>query len=435
MQIYCDFLLPKIHMVIIMEKQSSLVFYGNGQETSSNIKNIDNYFSTYVKKKSIFKDKKVLSHAFMPGEVLHRDNELMKISSILAPALRQYQPSNVFIYGSTGTGKTICVKMVLNQLNEAAAKNEVNIKTIYINCKMKKVADTEYRLLAQMLNEINVEVPDTGLPTDVLYRRFFKEIDEHDQNVIIVLDEIDALVRKIGDEFLYNLTRINSELSRSRLSFIGITNNLSFSNNLDARVKSSLGEEEIIFHPYNAVQLKDILRQRIDKAFYTNAVTPDAVSKCAAIAAQEHGDARRALDLLRVAGEIAERYGMEEVLEEHIDMSEKKIDHDRVTETIKMLPGQTKAVLYSIINMVETNGDKVLTGDVFGHYKETCVRNNLRYLTPRRVGDLINELDMLSIINTQVISKGRYGRTREIKLNIPEASMEQTKKILFPGFS
>lgn len=417
-----------------MEKQSSLVFYGQGEDISTNSKNINNFFSHYVSKKSIFQDKKVLSHAFMPDEILHRDQELMRLSSILAPALRHYQPSNLFIYGSTGTGKTICTKLVLSQLNEAAKSSGSNIKTIYINCKMKKVADTEYRLLAQMLNEINIEVPDTGLPTDVLYRRFFREIDEHDQNIIIVLDEIDALVRKIGDEFLYNLTRINSELSKSRVSFIGITNNLSFSNSLDARVKSSLGEEEIIFHPYNAMQLKDILKQRIDTAFHPGAVTPEALSKCAAIAAQEHGDARRALDLLRVAGEIAERYGLEQVIEEHLDMSEKKIDHDRVTETIKMLPGQTKAVLYSIINMVETNGGKVLTGDVFGHYKETCVRNNLRYLTPRRVGDLINELDMLSIISTQVISKGRYGRTREIKLNIPDSSMDHTKKALFPNF-
>lgn len=417
-----------------MEKQSSLVFYGQGEDISTNSKNINKFFSHYVSKKSIFVDKKVLSHAFMPDEILHRDQELMRLSSILAPALRHYQPSNLFIYGSTGTGKTICTRLVLSQLNEAAKSAGSNIRTIYINCKMKKVADTEYRLLAQMLNEINIEVPDTGLPTDVLYRRFFREIDEHDQNVIIVLDEIDALVRKIGDEFLYNLTRINSELSKSRVSFIGITNNLSFSNTLDARVKSSLGEEEIIFHPYNAMQLKDILKQRIDKAFHASAVTQEALSKCAAIAAQEHGDARRALDLLRVAGEIAERYGLEQVLEEHLDMSEKKIDHDRVTETIKMLPGQTKAVLYSIINMVETNGGKVLTGDVFGHYKETCVKNNLRYLTPRRVGDLINELDMLSIISTQVISKGRYGRTREIKLNIPDSSMDHTKKALFPHF-
>jgi cell division control protein 6 len=299
---------------------------------------------------------------------------------------------------------------------------------------MKKVADTEYRLLAQLLNEIGIEVPDTGLPTDVLYRRFFNEIDQKEQIIIIVLDEIDALIMKIGDDFLYNLTRVNSELKKAKLSFIGITNNLSFLSTLDSRVKSSLGEEEIIFHPYNAVQLKDILKQRADFAFNNGSVGQEVISKCAALAAQEHGDARRALDLLRVSGELAERYGSHEIKEDHIDMAEKKIDQDRINEIIKMMPGQTKAVLYSIISMAEKNNGKVLTGDVFGHYKDVCIRNGMRFLTPRRVGDLLNELDMLSIVNAQVISKGRYGRTREISLNIPEDSLPNIKKILLSVF-
>mgnify|MGYP000725225111 CR=1 FL=1 len=263
-----------------MSRQSTLVFQGK-----TNSQNIKNLFLNYLKKSSIFKNKQVLTESFFPDEILHRDKELMQISSVLAPALRGYQPNNMFIYGSVGTGKTVCVKLVFKQLEEVVKKNKLNVKTIYVNCKLKKVADTEYRLLAQLLNEIGVAVPDTGLPTDVLYRKFFNEVEKKKKIIIIALDEIDALVRKIGDDFLYNFTRINTELEKGKISFIGITNNLNFCSELDARVKSSLSEEEIIFHPYNATQLRDILKQRVEKAFNHGVVSEAVINKCAALAA------------------------------------------------------------------------------------------------------------------------------------------------------
>jgi len=108
--------------------------------------------------------------------------------------------------------------------------------------------------------------------------------------------------------FLYNLTRLNSELSQSQISIVGISNNLTFLDELDPRVRSSLSEEEIVFPPYNAVQLQEILRKRAKEVFREGVIRDeDVITKCAAFAAREHGDARRALDLLRVSGELAER--------------------------------------------------------------------------------------------------------------------------------
>lgn len=408
-------------------KQSTLIFY-NGEEVEKNISNI---FESYLKNTSIFKNKDVLLPSYIPDKILHRDYEIVQLSSILAPTLKGYKPSNIFIYGGVGTGKTVCIRQVLKQLEEVAEKNNVPVKIIYINCKLKKVSDTEYRLLSQILESFGVIVPDTGLPTDVLYKKFFYEADKKDQTIIIVLDEIDALVRKIGDEFLYNLTR--ADLENARISIIGITNSLTFSNELDARVKSSLGEEEIIFKSYNAIQLKDILKQRALMAFYPEKITEEAISKCAALAAQEHGDARRAIDLLRVAGEIAERRGDAQVREEHIDMAEEKINIDCTIETIKSLPKQSQIVLYSILKIYETKG-KVLTGDIFEKYREICSKNGLRILTNRRINDIINELEMFGIINGKIISRGRYGRTREITISLDSQILEYVKKNIYANF-
>ena len=384
-------------------------------------------FSKFLNQKTLFKNKDVLSGSYVPDKIYHREKQINQIASILAPALRGQLPNNIFIYGTVGTGKSITTKYVVSELEKSAE----NVKVVYVNCKMKRVSDTEYRLLSQILLEMNVRVPDTGLPTETLYKKFFDVLDSRKWIVILVLDEIDNLVNKIGDNFLYNLTRINTELKRAKMSIIGITNEISFRESLDARVRSSLSEEEVLFTPYNAIQLKDILNERAKNAFFDNVVSDSVISKCAAIAAQEHGDARRALDLLRVAGELAERDGAEKVDEKYVDMAQDKLDLDRVTEVIRSQPKQSKAVLYAIIRAGK-NG--VMTGDVLEEYKRICKVNGLNVLTQRRVSDLITEYDMLGIITTRVVSKGRYGRTREISLEIDGRVFDIVHKMLKEEF-
>ncbi len=398
-----------------------------------------NLFFQYINKPTIFSNKKILMPAFVPNKISYRDSEIQQLSQVLAPQLRGYNTSNVFIYGTCGTGKTICTRFVLKQLVEAVDGKKIT--PIYINCKMKKVSDTEYRMLAQMLRELGEVIPDTGLPTDVLYKRFFEKADAAPQNMIIILDEIDALFRKIGDDFIYNLTRINHELKNSHINIIGITNDLSFRESLDQRVKSSLGEEEILFKPYNALQLKQILSERATDGFASNAVSEAVLNKCAAIAAQEHGDARRALDLLRVAGEIAERMGDAVLTEEHVDIAQQKIDSDRITETVQSQPRHSQALLHAIIMLADMRRSKdkwsdkrLLTGDVFGKYEAVCRTCGMKALTHRRVSDLIGELDMLGIISTNIISKGRYGRTREISLLVNEPVLSRVRSMLTAVF-
>ncbi len=382
-------------------------------------KTIQDIFSDYLNKQPIFTNKKALTISYTPEDVPHRDSQINQLGLILAPALKNDRPSNVFIYGGTGTGKTLITRYVTNQLEIAAKKAESDLYVMYVNCKMKRVADTEYRLLAYLANILGKEVPPTGLPTVQVYKIFFDALEERKGVIILIIDEIDALISKVGDEILYNFTRINQELQNIKISIIGISNNVSFIDYIDARVKSALSEEEFVFPPYNAVQLQDILNDRAKIAFSEDRIKEGVISKCAALAAQEHGDARRALDLLRVSGELAERNNDTVITEKHVDLAESKVDMDRILEVVKTQPKQSKSVMYSIFSLLDgATKEKILTGEVYDTYINICSQISLKPLTQRRISDIITELDMLSIINAKVISKGRYGRTREIGLAI-----------------
>lgn len=392
-------------------------------------KGLISFFESFVEKESLFSNKQALQASYTPETVAHRDEQIKRIANILAPSLRFQRPSNIFIYGKTGTGKTLVTKYVTKNMLYAAKQKNISIEVFYLNCKLKRTADTEYRLMAKLAAFFGKVVPPTGLPTDEVYRIFFDVLNQKSQIVILILDEIDQLVNKAGDGFLYNLTRVNEDLKNSQISIVGISNDLLFMDKLDPRVKSSLSEEEIIFPPYNALQIQGILSERANIAFKKKTIEDGVIGKCAAYAARDHGDARRALELLRVSGEIAERKNHQSVKIEHIDEAEENIEKDRIFEIIRTQPKQYQATLYSILSL-QSRRNLIFTGEIYEFYKRLCNKVGLRALTQRRISDILAELDISGIVNAKVISKGRYGRTREIALSVNRSTIPNIKKIL-----
>ena len=321
----------------------------------------EDIFKGLLSSSKIFKNKEVLRPSYVPNFLPHREKQIKELASILVPALRGETPSNVFIYGKTGTGKTAVATFTGKKLREKGEEMNIPIHFIYINCE---IVDTQYRILQNITNHFikgwNERIPFTGWPTDEVYSRLIKSIDKARGVTVIVLDEVDKVK---GDEVLYNLSRINNDLKEGKASVIGISNDLKFTEFLDPRVKSSLGEENLVFPPYTADELQDILNERVKIAFKENTVEESVIALCAAKAAQEHGDARRALDLLRVSAEIAERLGDDVVKEKHVRLAEDKIELDRITEIIRTLPIQTKIVLMAGVIGIEAY-EELNTGDL-----------------------------------------------------------------------
>lgn len=394
---------------------------------------LKNYFKKFLEKETIFVDKKYLQVSFTPEIVLHRDKQINELANILAPVLKQDKPSNVFIYGKTGTGKTVTVNRVLMDLNDVAKEEDVPLKYLYVNCKLGK-ADTEYRLIAYFCRLLGISVPATGLPTDEVYNLFYTNIDSRKQILILVLDEIDALVDKMGDDILYSLIRVNSSLKNSVISLIGISNNVRLLDEIDPRVKSSLSEESLVFPPYDANQIKDILKNRAIKAFRTDALDDGVIEKCAAIAAREHGDARRAIDLLRIAGELVDREGSNRITLAHLDAAQEKLERDRVLDLVSSQPKQYQIVLASLLKLnkkISTKLDEVITtGMVYEQYLKLCDTIGIRPLTQRRISDILSEFDNLGLIRSFVRSRGRDGRSRHISISFDESIYPKLINIL-----
>jgi len=367
---------------------------------------IDNYFQDFMKNEKIFKDRDVLRPEFVP--------------------------SNIFIFGKPGTGKTAVVNHVSERLNYQCRNSCIQeSKWIFLNCQQ---VNTEYRILARICSELdpNDPIPIAGWPIDVIFDKLIEKLDSFvEGNCFLILDEIDILVKnqKNSHNILYNLARINSKLKKAKVNLIGISNVVNFKSFLDPRVLSSLGEEEIIFPAYNAMELAAILQQRAEIAFSLNALEEDVIPLCAALAAKEHGDARKALDLLRKAGELAERRNLLTVSNKQVYFAHDDIEKDKMQEYCEALPLQSKTILLSIYHMQKYRGDRtIITGDVYNAYSEIATMiPGLNKLTQRRVSELIRELDLSGMVNARVKSNGRYGRTKFIKLNIP---LEDTSKYL-----
>jgi cell division control protein 6 len=298
-----------------------------------------NIFDDFLSRKTLFVDKEVLRHDFRPKNLPHRKNEIEKLTFNLVEALNGHIPSNMTLYGVTGAGKTAVTSYVCDELEAKGRELNRPVQSIMVNCRQ---IDTQYRVLSHLGNslleshEID-EIPFTGWPTDRVFGELVRRMDKRGGVFVIILDEIDHLVRKAGDDLLYNLTSINASLKSARACVIGISNDLKFTDFLDPRVRSRLGQSDVVFNPYDAIQLQNILRQRAEGALVEGALDDSVIALCAAIAAQEHGDARCALDLLRVSTEKAEQSGDECVTQAHVRMAQHQLESDQMHPVLASL--------------------------------------------------------------------------------------------------
>ena len=385
----------------------------------------ENLFDDLLRVKSLFRDRRALGHAFNPENLPHRLDEISALVNNLVEALRGHAPSNMNLYGRPGSGKTAVTRFVCRDLESKGAAEGCKISTVEINCRN---IDTKYRVLAEIGNKLAEEgdepIPFTGWPADKVFDRVRARMQARAGVHVIILDEIDHLVRKgsEGDDLLYSLTSLNIGLLEGAFCcVIGISNDLAFTELLDPRVQSRLAPIDVVFAPYNAAQLEDVLKPRALRGIKQDVLDDSVIPLCAALAAKEDGDARRALDLLRISVQQAEQSEVDVVGINHVRKAQNQLEFDQITPTIQDLPLQQKLVLFSIL-INERNGlSNISTGEVYGTYEIACENAGERPLTSRRVSSLISGLDMAGIITAKTTSRGRHGMSKRINSCLPPA--------------
>ena len=356
-----------------------------------------------------------------------RDAEIQEISSHFAPVLRGDHPVHLALWGKTGTGKTMTMLYFLNLLAEMCRKRQILIRYRHIDLSTPRPCFRALNDLACLLNASKRY--RKGISLEELMGRIEGALADYQGYMVFFIDEVDN-VRRDKDTFLSFLVRRLPQRVPSKVILVFASNRLNWSDNLDPRIKSFLKLNELIFKPYDAVDLQRILSIRVQKALRADAVEHGVIEKIAALASREHGDARKAVALLARSAYLAEKAGRAVSLE-LVDQAANEIEQDRYVLMIRSAPAQLQAAMASVIQASRNQRNGFLsTGEAYEVYRALCQRARIRPLSGRAFGDLLAELDMYSLIRTRVLSRGRYGRSREIELDLHEELLRRIESTI-----
>ena len=351
-----------------------------------------------------------------------REKQISRIISHLTPILDGAHPPPALIFGPTGSGKTVTLIHVLSTFMKVAERREIGFRYHYVDLSSPKTFFGALNEVAVALDSSNRKYRK-GIPIDHMQSRIIEAIGSYDGFLCLLIDEADNL-RPNADSFLTFLGKTLPRKVSCRLVLILLTNRLDWEKTLDPRILSFLKKTDILFEPYDALDLLEILKLRVEKALDKTKVDVSALKKVAALASRETGDARKAVELMAKAVSVAEETSGR-LTEKEVDVAESQLEVDKTVALIRALASQQRFALQACYAALVRGQKRVSTGQAFEEYRKIAEGEQLRPLTQRRFSDIIGFLDLYGLINARIISKGRYGNTREISTSLADEVVQK----------
>jgi orc1/cdc6 family replication initiation protein len=383
---------------------------------------------------TVFADKAVLTESYHPETILERDEEIEAYSHALQDVLFGRVPENVFVYGKAGLGKTAVTKYMMDELrDEVTTRAEADDLSIHtINCNGRTLFMVIRGLVNDLLPDHASHFPKRGLGTGDAFDELYRQFDRIGGTHLVVFDEIDHLEK--ANTLLYELPRAwaNGHVTSAKVGVIGISNDYTFRQTLSPKVKDTLMETEISFSPYDAEELRTILDHRANRAFVEGACDRSAIANAAALAAQDMGNARQALDLLRVGAELAEQNGETVVTDEHIESARERVQRGRLENKIRDQTEHAQYILEAIANLQAQGAVPARSKAIQQTYEQIANSHAASPLTTlKSIQDHLSDLHMLGFLRRHEQNKGLSGgQYYEYELDLdPEIVLETRREI------
>lgn len=375
---------------------------------------------------SLFDTRDALTDAWSPDHLIGREDELKRLVKRLKPIADGDTPRELMVYGPNGSGKTEAVSYVFNEY-QTAEQVDVPVETRLIDCSG---ATTTNELSRRVINAFRDPRNEVKYGEQNLVKKIAPELDqteiaskasEQKPIILIGLDEIGRAADT--DEFLYQLTRANEkDLENVRVSLVGVSVDGSVFDNISPDSESSFSPLKINFESYDAPDLQNILKQRAAIAFRDTTVSKqqtlndtvqlnlesevladDVIPLIAAKAtADGAGDARRALDLLWVAGDLAsDNPEADRITKEHVIGAERELDRVAVISVLEGLDDTCREVAYALTTLVAGGEENPKTGRVYERYKRLANHGGKDPKTKRQVRDHLNRLEGCGLITRE----------------------------------